>query len=121
MFRKNLLVVLGVVLSFAAFGASAQDKLFKLSFDVSHMGKAVGSPIVVVREGVPGSMEVSGPDGYKMTFTATEAGSGKIKIATTFSSAQGSSSPTVIVKDGQAGSISDGRFEFKFVATRQSS
>ena len=33
----------------------------------------------------------------------------------------GKANMEVIVKDGQAGSISDGRFEFKFVATRQSS
>ena len=121
MFHKKLPAALGVALCLAASCASAQDKFYKLSFDVSHMGKAVGSPMVVVRQGVPGSMEVSGPNGYKMTFTATDAGDGKIKIATTFASSQGSSSPTVIVKDGQPASISDGRFEFKLVATQQSS
>ena len=121
MFRKNLSAALGVFLCLAASCASAQDQRFKLELDVSHMGKAIGSPTVIVREGVPGSVEVTGPNGYKITFIATDAGEGKIKIATTFASPEGSSSPTVIVKDGQSGSISDGRFEFNFVATRQSS
>ena len=119
--HKTLLAILGFALASVAFNVSAQDRTYKISFDVSHNGKAVGSPTVAVREGTEGSMELSGADGYKITFIATAAGEGKTKVATTFTSPQGESSATLIVKDGQPASVSDGSYEFKFVVSPRSS
>ena len=110
-------VALGVISS----AALASDHSYRLSFVISHQGEIVGSPAVVVKDGVPGSIEVSGADGYSLSFTTTDAGAGKIRIATQFTSPSGTSSPTIIVKDGQSGSLSDGNYEFKVVATRQGS
>ena len=52
---------------------------------------------------------------------ATDVGDGKTKVATTFTSSQGTSSPTVIVKDGHAALVSDGRYEFKILVKPQRS
>ena len=119
MFRKNLLAICAVGVCIVSFGASASEQQYKVSFDVSTKGSVVASPIVVVREGEQGSIEISGRDGYKLTFTASDAGDGKIRIAAHFASDRSTSTPVATVKDGQAGSLSDGRFEFKFVASRK--
>ena len=116
-----LLATLIATFSLATASATEPSRLYTISFDISHMGKAIGAPVVVVREGNEGSMELAGPSGYKMTFVATDAGDGKTKVATTFVSDQGTSSPTVIVKDGQAALVSDGRFEFKILVNPQRS
>ena len=104
----SLLAALIATSSLAQAPAAEPEKLYTIAFDVSHMGQTIGAPVVVVREGTEGSMELPGPSGYKMTFIATDVGDGKTKVATTFTSNQGTSSPTVIVKDGHAASLGNG-------------
>ena len=118
---SSLLAALIATLSLAVGHAEEPEKLYTIAFDVSHKGQSIGAPIVVVREGTEGSMELAGPSGYKMTFIATDVGDGKTKVATTFTSSQGTSSPTVIVKDGHAALVSDGRYEFKILVKPQRS
>ena len=117
----SLLAALIATFSLAAAHAAEPEKLYTIAFDISHMGQTIGAPIVVVREGTEGSMELAGPSGYKMTFIATDAGDGKTKVVTTFASNHGTSSPTVIVKDGHAAFVSDGRFEFRILVRPQRS
>ena len=117
----SLLAALIATFSLALAHAAKPEKLYTIAFDISHMGQTIGAPIVVVREGTEGSMELAGPSGYKMTFVATDVGDGKTKVATTFTSNQGTSSPTVIVKDGHAALVSDGRFEFRIFVKPQRS
>ena len=117
----SLLAALIATFSLAAAHAAEPEKLYTIAFDISHMGQTIGAPIVVVREATEGSMELAGPSGYKMTFIATDVGDGKTKVATTFTSNQGTSSPTVIVKDGHAAFVSDGRFEFRILVRPQRS
>ena len=117
----SLLAALIATFSLAAAHAAEPEKLYTIAFDISHMGQTIGAPIVVVREATEGSMELAGPSGYKMTFIATDVGDGKTKVATTFTSNQGTSSPTVIVKDGHAALVSDGRFEFRIFVKPQRS
>ena len=109
----SLLAALIATSGLTVVHAAEPEKLYTIAFDVSHMGKTIGAPIVVVREGAEGSTELVGPSGYKMTFIATDVGNGKTKVVTTFASNQGTSSPTVIVKNGHAALVSDGRFEFR--------
>ena len=117
----SLLAALIATSSLAQAPAAEPEKLYTIAFDVSHMGQTIGAPVVVVREGTEGSMELPGPSGYKMTFIATDVGDGKTKVATTFTSNQGTSSPTLIVKEGHAALVSDGRFEFKILVKPQRS
>ncbi len=117
----SLLAALIATSILAVANPAEPQKLYTIAFDVSHMGKTIGAPIVVVREGTEGSMELAGPSGYKMTFIATDAGDGKTKVVTTFASNHGTSSPTVIVKDGHAAFVSDGRFEFRILVRPQRS
>ena len=117
----SLLAALIATLSIAVGHAAEPKTVYTIGFDIKHMGQTVGAPIVVVREGTEGSMELAGPSGYKMTFIATDAGDGKTKVVTTFASNHGTSSPTVIVKDGHAAFVSDGRFEFRILVRPQRS
>lgn len=119
MIRKST-VALAAAISLFAGMVSASDQRFEIAFDISENGKPVGTPTVIVREGVAGSIAISGSDGYKLTFTASDAGDGRIKIDTTLETGGQSSSPAVIVEDGQAGVIHDGRYELAFVVSRVS-
>ena len=117
----SLLAALIATLSLAVGHAAEPKTVYTIGFDIKHMGQTVGAPIVVVREGTEGSIELPGPSGYKMTFIATDVGDGKTKVATTFTSNQGTSSPTLIVKEGHAALVSDGRFEFRIIVKSQRS
>ena len=120
-YKKFGLLICGALLSVSAFASSGNDKLYKLAFSISQDGKPLASPEVVVREGVEGSVEMSGPNSLKLNFTVTDLGDNKLQISTRVVSPRSSSSPTIIVRQGQAGSISDGNVELQVTATRHGS
>ena len=121
MFRKKLFAVFGALLLTASIQASAKDNIYKLAFHISQSGKAEASPTIYVKDGVPGTIELSGTDGYSLTATAVGTGQGKIKVSLAYKSTSNSSSPILIVKEGQEASFKQGNVEVKLVATRRGS
>ena len=114
---KNLSLLISVAfLALSACASTNPEKLYRLAFSISQDGKPLASPEVVVREGVTGSVDMSGPNGIKLDFTVTDLGDNKLKISTHVVSARGSSSPTIIVRPGQPASISDGNVELQVTA-----
>ena len=118
---KRFLLICVAVLSVSACATSRTDKLYKLAFSISQDGKPLASPVVVVREGVLGTVEMSGPNGIKLDFTVTDVGDSKLKIVTHVVLPRGSSSPTIVVREGRAATISDGNVELQVTATRHGS
>ena len=117
---KKLFVALSALLLTVSLQASAKDNLYKLAFHISQ-GKTEASPTIVVKEGSPGTVQVLGTDGYSLTATATDAGQGKIKVSLVYKSASSSSAPTLIVREGQEASLTQGETEIKLIATRRGS
>jgi hypothetical protein len=60
-------------LTFAAFALLASStclaaETYKISASLSQNGKSLGDPVAVVQADTPASVEVSGPNGYKLGF-----------------------------------------------------
>jgi hypothetical protein len=119
--KKLFLISCVALVPSSAFAASGADHLYKLAFSISQDGKPLASPVVVVHEGVPGSVEMSGPNGVKLDFTVTDAGDDKLRISTHVVSARGSSSPEMVVRQGHPASVSDGNIELQVTADRYGS
>ena len=114
---KKLFVAFGALLLTVSLQVSAKDNIYKLAFHISQ-GKTEASPTIVVKEGSPGTIEVTGATGYSLAATATDAGPGKIKVSLTYKSASSSSAPILIVRDGHEASLTQGETEIKLTATR---
>lgn len=105
--RKVVLMLVSAAALAFPFGASAAG-IYKVSTTLSHKGKAFASPVVVLKEAVPGTIEVSGPDGYKLSVIVTAAGDGIVDVAAKVDSARGAMAPMVTVRLGQAADVAIG-------------
>lgn len=81
-FGKAALGVVALVLAATSFTSFAAE-LYTVSANLSHSGHLIGSPSVVVKNGVEATVAVSGPNGYKLALNVTDVGKGQLKIVTT--------------------------------------
>ncbi len=101
-------------LAFLAFALAATSptsfaaQLYRVSANLSHNGKLFGSPSLVVKEGADATVAVSGPNGYKLALSVTDAGKGQLKIVTHLDTAYGSIAPQMVVLAGQPATVSVG-------------
>ena len=95
---------------FAVLVASncAAADLYKVSADLLHKGKSLGTPSAVVKSDTPASIEVSGPSAFKLSFTVTDLGPDQIKVATSVDSQHGAMAPTLVVHPGAPATVSVG-------------
>jgi hypothetical protein len=63
---------------------------------------------VVVDDGVPATIKVSGQDGYTLTITVTSAGRDRLMIATSLESEYGAAHPAMMVLSGQTATATVG-------------
>lgn len=104
------------VLAATASSAIAADT-YDVSTRLFHKGKEFGSPGMVVMSGVPGAVEVSGPNGYRLKLTATGDGHDRIKISTQLDSAHGVIAPEMVVRSGVPATVSVGDLKIAITAT----
>lgn len=97
--RTMSAVVALLALSTASFAACAAGP-YAVSAKLSHQGEVFAEPSAVVRHGEPASIEVSGPNGYKLALTVRELAADKIQVVAAVDSVHGNISPTVVVKPG---------------------
>lgn len=109
--RKVFLGLVSAAAMTFSFGAPAAE-IYKVSTTLSHKGKAFASPVVVIKEAVPGTVEVSGPDGYRLSVTVTTAGDNIVDVAAKVDSARGAMAPRVTVRLGQAATVAIGDLQF---------
>jgi hypothetical protein len=96
-------------------------KISKISAALSHNSKLIGSPLIVVKEGVNAIVAVSGSNGYKLALTVTDAGKGQFKIVTHLDTAYGSITPEMVVLAGRPAAVSVGNIAIGLTAVRSGS
>lgn len=116
--RNKLLAVM--TLGLASLEAAACGS-FKVSAQLSHQGKAFAAPSAVVKDGVPASIEVSGPNGYKLSLTVTDVAPDKIRVAATVDSSHGAMAPTLVVRPGQPATVTIGDIGLTLTVQRSGS
>ena len=113
--RSRLAVL--VVLLLSAFGTAASER-YSVSAELTHQGKAFAAPSMVVRQGEPATVEVSGANGYRLALTVRDSTAGKIEVAAAVESAHGAMAPTVVVKPGVPASVTVGDLGIKLTVDR---
>ena len=111
------LIAAAALLLFASFAAKAAES-FNVSAELLHNGKSFGSPSAVVAGDTRATIEVTGPKGYKFSFTVTDSAPGKIKVAATVDSSHGSFAPVVVVRPGEPATVSVGDLGLKITVQR---
>lgn len=109
-------LALAISIAAASFSVSAADA-YSVSLRLFHKGEEFGAPRMVVKSGVQGSMDVSGPDSYRLKLIATGDGPDRIKISTQLDSSHGSISPEVVVRPGTQATVSIGDLKVALTAT----
>ena len=114
--RKRLIALAAFAL-LASFNCLAADT-YKVTANLSHDGKSFGDPIAVVYADTAATVEVSGPNGYKLGFTVTDLAKDEIKVAATLDSSYGTMAPVVVVRPGQPGTVAVGDLELTLTVHR---
>ena len=81
---------------------------YGVSVNLAHMGKVFAAPTIIVNDGVPAKIQVSGSDAYVLTITVRSAGNDRLMVATTLKSGYGSAHPAMVVLPGQTASATVG-------------
>ena len=91
--------------------------------NLSHAGKVFGRPVMVVKNGVPASVKLSGPhgQGYRLALTVIDLDHGKLKLKTHLQTRWGKIAPVMIVWAGKPASVSVGPIKAEFTVVQQRS
>ncbi len=104
----------------ASFGSFAAET-YKVTARLSHAGKSFGEPVAVVSADTPATLEVAGPDAYKLKFTVTDVANHEIKVSAELDSSHGSIAPVVVVKPGEPAIVSVGDLSLTLTVDRTGS
>lgn len=110
-----------VALAFCAsstFSFAKPPGSYYVSAKLSHGGKSFAEPSVTVQAGQPAIMEVSGPDGYKLTLTITDVAPDEVQVAANLDSPHGAMEPTMVVRLDQSASVSVDNLDLELVVRR---
>ena len=105
--RKNFIALAAALAILVSFNCLAAD-LYKVSASLAYKDKPFGTPSAIVKSDTPASVEMTGPSGYKLSFTVTDLAPDQIKVATSLDSTHGALAPTVVVRPGQPATVSVG-------------
>lgn len=113
----SILTTLALCVS-ASLSFAGPPGTYEVSAKLTHAGQPFAEPSAVVRANTPASIEVAGPNGYKLTLTVTDMAPDKIQVAADLDSPHGSMAPTVIVRPGQPASVSVGNLGLELTVSR---
>lgn len=111
---RRAIAALGLLAPISCFAVGP----YRVSVNLAHMGKVFAAPAIVVKDGVPATIQVSGPDAYVLTITVRSAGHDRLMVATNLKSAYGSAHPAMMVRSGQTASATVGHIDIS-INTRQ--
>lgn len=114
---SNIITILVLCLSASLSFASPPDS-YEVSAKLTHVGQAFATPSIVVLANKPASIEVAGPDGYKLMLTVTNLAPDKIQVAAHLDSTYGSMAPTVVVRPDTSVSVSVGDLGLELTVSR---
>lgn len=100
---------------FAATAAHAGGDRYQINASLLHDGKPFAAPAMTVLAGEPATVEIGGPDAFKLAITATGVDAQAVRIEADLESVHGSMQPTMIVRTGEPASVAvrDLRVELK--------
>jgi hypothetical protein len=104
--------------AFSILSFASPPNSYYVSAKLSHAGKPFAAPSVTVHAGQPASMEVSGPDGYKLTLTITDVAPDEVQVAASLDSPHGAMEPTMVVRLDQSASVSADDLDLELVVRR---
>ena len=113
----KITTILVLCLSAGLSFASPPDS-YQVSAKLTRAGQTFAAPSAVVLANKPASLEVTGPDGYKLTLTVTDLAPDKIQVAAHLDSAYGSMAPTVVVRPDKSASVSIGDLGLELTVSR---
>ncbi len=94
----------------------ASTATYTISAHLAHEGHPFAAPVIVVREGEPTTVEVTGNGGYRLTVTVTPVTPGSVRVDTDLRTAYGATSPAMVVQIGQPASVSVGDIQMTLTA-----
>ncbi|MFC0446285.1 hypothetical protein ACFOD1_12425 [Pseudidiomarina halophila] len=100
----------------AVHAVSAED--YHVAVDLLHNNQVTASPSLVVQDGVPASVSVSGDDGYEVALTIRKQNS-EFLVDTQINSAGGSIAPSFLVKASHPAKVTIGEFGLRLTLTEQ--
>jgi hypothetical protein len=104
MHKANALPGVAFALALATT-ASAAPATWAVEAQLIHKDHVFATPSAVVQDGVPATLEVTGPDGYRLAFIVTSQSADAVALAARLDSPRGNMAPTLVLRPDQPGSI----------------
>ena len=98
--------------------AFAGGETYTVTATLLHNGKAFGEPSVVVKGDTPASVQVSGPDGYKLWLAVSDLASDKIQVAAKLDSSYGAMEPVLVVSPAKPATVTVGGLGLTVIVVR---
>ena len=113
-------VVFAALATTASF-AFADGETYKVTATLLHKGKSFGEPTTIVKSDSPASVEVSGSDAYKISFTVTNLASDKIQVSAKLDSSYGAMEPVLVVRPAHPATVTVGELGLIITVVRSGS
>jgi hypothetical protein len=115
--KKNCIAAFALLAAGAWLDCAAADA-YKVAAKLAYRGEPLGAPTMVVKNGVPASVTVSGSSGYKLDLTVTDIAPDRVKVATAVETRHGAFAPTLVVHPGQPARVRVGDLDLSLVVER---
>ncbi|MET0327693.1 MAG: hypothetical protein ABW163_02870 [Luteimonas sp.] len=109
-------LLLCTALSFGILPVFAADQ-WDVRTTLRHEGAVFASPSLVVRDGEPAVVEVSGDAGFRLELTVTDGPDGAIRIATQLQSVHGDAAPILVTMPGETAEVRIGALGMDLLVT----
>lgn len=103
-------------LSLGILPAFAADR-WEVQATLRHDGVVFANPSLVVRNGAPAVVEVSGEAGFRLELTVTDAPDGAVRVATQLQSVHGDAAPVLVTMPGDTAEVRIGALGIDLVVT----
>lgn len=117
--RTSTAVGAAFALAFALNCQAAES--YAISASLLHNGKSFGEPSAIVNGNTLTLVEVSGPNGYRLSFIVTDIAEDKIEVAAKLHSPHGDIDPVVVVRPGQPATVTVGELGLTLTVQRSGS
>jgi hypothetical protein len=90
----------------AAHAFAAPPAGYAVHAELMHEGRVFASPSLVLRDGEPASVAVSGDDGYRLELEVTQTTAGQLSVVAKVESPHGAIAPTMTIRPGEPARVS---------------
>lgn len=111
----RITTIQAAILSFlllASYAAASDSPDFLIEMKIIDSGIEMATPSMMIKEGVEGSLSISGENGVAVGLVVNNANENEAHIIAEVESGKNTMSPELLVKKGQWASVSVGELEF---------